>query len=665
MKLIKRFTALFSLVCSLFIVLAVSLSVSAANVTASVDFTTIAAKHSAYTDTWTYSDWTISGGANNNGGWAFVKMGGKSTNLSSYNKIYIASPVVASAGSKVEVSLYAGSVAKSGMSATIQIEVYSDAALTALVDSTSAQTVVKTAAVLSFEPNTVEYWPANSYYKVVFNCTNTSTTNGIVWLDGVSVYEYDAAAEASAQVEITGDTYTAVGDDATLIATVKNSTSAVEWKVSDENIALVDEDGVVTGVSMGTVTVTATLKDDPTVSDTFEVNVFPANNAELTIAQAIQVCEMTGNSNTVYNYSVTGVIESIDTAYDSSYGNISVTISDGTDSLKCFRLVGGEDLGIGDKIKVTGVLIDYNGSTPEFAAGCTYEAVADDTTVADLKESLNSIGAYMSLAYKYTSDLVAASPVTEFVAKDLGYANGVAVETVSSNNVSITFAQGSNSNNAPKYYSTGYAIRCYGGNTFTVEAAAISKIEMTFASGEGSNTITADSGEYADGVWTGEATSVTFTISGSSGHRRIATIAVTTAGETVVKEYSNVEFRLKCGVANEFADIETLLDGQEYTYGIYVATATKEQKFEITAETSVKDGVVYVVISLGDVLNNIDRVTDEFTIQAYVEYDGLTYMSESVKTYSVQSILQQYLNNEVAEVSKLVAELQSLGFEFE
>ena len=50
---------------------------------------------------------------------------------------------------------------------------------------------------------------------------------------------------------------------------------------------------------------------------------------------------------------------------------------------------------------------------------------------------------------------------------------------------------------------------------------------MTFASGEGSNAITTDVNTYSDGTWTGSATSVKFTVGGTSGHRRLASVAVT------------------------------------------------------------------------------------------------------------------------------------------
>ena len=107
------------------------------------------------------------------------------------------------------------------------------------------------------------------------------------------------------------------------------------------------------------------------------------------------------------------------------------------------------------------------------------------------------------------------------------YTNGEAIESYTGTNFTVTFAKGSNSN-APKYYTTGKAIRCYGSNTFTVSSEkTIIKIELTFGTGDGSNTITASSESYSNGTWTGSSENVTFAIGGTTGHRRIAGISVT------------------------------------------------------------------------------------------------------------------------------------------
>ena len=119
--------------------------------------------------------------------------------------------------------------------------------------------------------------------------------------------------------------------------------------------------------------------------------------------------------------------------------------------------------------------------------------------------------------------------VINWTASEQGYENGQAIDSVEfDSNVTARFYKGSN-NNPPKYYNTGTALRCYGGNFFTITTTSgtLTEITMTFSSGEGTNAITTDVGDYEDGTWTGSATSVTFSIGGTTGHRRIATFAIT------------------------------------------------------------------------------------------------------------------------------------------
>ena len=111
-----------------------------------------------------------------------------------------------------------------------------------------------------------------------------------------------------------------------------------------------------------------------------------------------------------------------------------------------------------------------------------------------------------------------------------GYANaqdfdGVVIDI--DDNVSIVFNKGTSSN-TPKYYNTGTAIRAYGGNNFVVSSTGtISSITLTFSSGEGSNAITTDEGTFQTPTWTGSSSEITFTVGGTSGHRRIKEVSVT------------------------------------------------------------------------------------------------------------------------------------------
>lgn len=111
-----------------------------------------------------------------------------------------------------------------------------------------------------------------------------------------------------------------------------------------------------------------------------------------------------------------------------------------------------------------------------------------------------------------------------------GYSNEQVMTSYTGTDFSVSFNKGTNSN-APKYYTSGTAIRAYGGNYFTVSSSkTIIGIVLTFGSSDGSNAITTNVGTYSNGSWSGSASAVTFTIGGSSGNRRLASITVTFAG---------------------------------------------------------------------------------------------------------------------------------------
>ena len=96
-----------------------------------------------------------------------------------------------------------------------------------------------------------------------------------------------------------------------------------------------------------------------------------------------------------------------------------------------------------------------------------------------------------------------------------------------SNGVSIVFEK-ANGNTAPKYYEP--AMRAYGGNTITVTAEGITQIVFDFATGDGSNAINPNVGDFSVNKWTGNADQVIFTIGGSSGNRRIHAMTVSRNG---------------------------------------------------------------------------------------------------------------------------------------
>lgn len=123
----------------------------------------------------------------------------------------------------------------------------------------------------------------------------------------------------------------------------------------------------------------------------------------------------------------------------------------------------------------------------------------------------------------------------------MGYENNTAVTTPiilgdgeGHGDATITLAKAQSSSNAPTYYTDGEAVRIYAGGTITIASSYnIKNVTFTFATGDGTNEITAHAGTYADGVWTENIESPTnnliLTIGGEAGqHRRIASIQVTT-----------------------------------------------------------------------------------------------------------------------------------------
>ena len=126
----------------------------------------------------------------------------------------------------------------------------------------------------------------------------------------------------------------------------------------------------------------------------------------------------------------------------------------------------------------------------------------------------------------------AAEVTIDFTAKN--YSGQQVEATVEQDGITVTFDKGSN-NNTPKYFANGTSIRLYGGGTMTVSSSQdITGIAITFGSSDGTNEITVNDGTYADGTWTGKATTVTFNVGGTKGNRRFQKLTITTGEAATV-----------------------------------------------------------------------------------------------------------------------------------
>ncbi len=122
-------------------------------------------------------------------------------------------------------------------------------------------------------------------------------------------------------------------------------------------------------------------QDEPVLAD-------PTNCAE-----AAEAALSVAADNELYNggkeYSITGYVTAIQTAYNSQFNNITFWMADAADGgkvLEAYRAVCESAEAaptVGDKVTVTGKLTKY-GSTPEFAQGCTYVIVEKSAPATNL-----------------------------------------------------------------------------------------------------------------------------------------------------------------------------------------------------------------------------------------------------------------------------------------
>ena len=157
--------------------------------TLSTGFDKKSAKHQPYTDSWKYGDFTIFGGANNNAGWTYMKMGGKKANLAKANPVYIETTnTVGFAVSKVVVKTNSGNLSKCGSVKSWSVIVYD--AEGNVVDTVLGKTMTKSKAEeFTFTASEGITWKAGYKYRVSFDLVNTTDTNGVVWIDDVTLYE--------------------------------------------------------------------------------------------------------------------------------------------------------------------------------------------------------------------------------------------------------------------------------------------------------------------------------------------------------------------------------------------------------------------------------------------------------------------------------------------
>lgn len=519
----------------------------------------------------------------------------------------------------------------------------------------------------------------------------SSLSGGQVRMDGLTITTASSDEDvASVSVAPESVAYAFIGNTVKLNATLENISGTTVWSSNNTDIATVDANGLVTAKAMGKVTIIATVGD---VKGSCDITVYPSNEETITISQAIEIAKMAGTAYSEVDYTIEGRIVSIE---NTQYGNFNLT--DGTNTLYIYGLYSAdgntrydalsEKPVAGDEVVIKGPLGQF-GSTNQMKNAKLIEFTHDEN-IDVIKGALNSVEAHMSIAYKYTVSpadsqvaTISEIDVTDTLNRALTGREGTSYASWSgkqSNSSAVWAGQSAGGNDSIQLRSS----NSNSGIVTTTSGGKVSKVIIAWNSNTsagrtldvyGKNTAytnptelyaTGDAAEGAQGTKLGSivmGTSTELEITGDyqfiglrsySGAMYIDSITVVWKTESNSSEdadvYSNVDFRLKCGIDNSIEELVDLPEGKTYTWGIEISDGTNSKCYAESDDVNfiIKDEtneINYVIISLGDVLTEIYKAKREFTVKAYVIYDGQTYYSSQVKTYSVASILSYYQTN--------------------
>ena len=158
--------------------------------------------------------------------------------------------------------------------------------------------------------------------------------------------------------------------------------ATIAWAVTGEGATLSDGNQLALTIptTAATVTLTATISVGATNdTKTFTLTLGPVVTApDATSAAAVVNAAFSLAENETLpggNYTLTGVISKVNTAYSEEYSNVTVTITVEEKEIECYRLkgTGADVIKAGDTITVTGKIKNYNGKV-EFDSGCTLDS---------------------------------------------------------------------------------------------------------------------------------------------------------------------------------------------------------------------------------------------------------------------------------------------------
>lgn len=341
------------------------------------------------------------------------------------------------------------------------MQVASDAGFSNVIETVELKSYKKTDFVFN-----VSAPQANLYYRLKFDLKKGSTKskkNGFVQINKVEYYE-DASNKTATSLSFAAPSYT-ISKDQTLqqLPTLKAgeqtlSGKTITWSSDNENVAIVDKNGTVTGVAAGKANITATFAGDEVYkTSTASYEIIVKGAPALSFPETSYTVEM---GDAFSEPTLQGLPTDVTAKYSSSNADVA-TVDEST-----------------GKVQIVGV-----GTT-------TIKAVSEAKDVYEAAEA----------SYELTVNR-ASSKVVTIDFSTFGYTPGQNVTEVSQDGIKLLLAKGSNYG-TPAWYSP--AVRMYKKSSLKITATSnIKKIEFVFDGTKTLKGVECTSGKYdeAKGLW--------------------------------------------------------------------------------------------------------------------------------------------------------------------
>ena len=419
--------------------------------------------------------------------------------------------------------------------------------------------------------------------------------------------------------------------------------------------------------------------EQPETPEEPETPVTPENpEGVITCAEAVAICEATGETATTETYTIRGYVTEIKEAYTDQYKNVSCWMADekgGGQVFLAFRVkpinAADQAVKVNDYIEVKGALVNYYGNTPETTAGGSMTIITAGEGGETPEEPETPVTPETPEgAIVFDADVDQGNAGTD--------SNNAAAYEVEKNGVTMTVSSGilGTFNNEVHY-------RIYKNQTLTLTSTVgnIVKVEFTCTAdgdtkyGPGGFTVT--EGEYghtggAVGTWTGSASEIVF--SASVNQVRASQVVVTIEGGATPTDVVNVK---DLAYADAYYIEE---DGFAYwEVQLYNVDEVAEEiilpimavGFEAKSKTALNGEYDLLLALYGTSVNEdtyeIEGVWNDETIPATLTIKNVdnegnysfvgTFVGEDGKTYKINTISNVYaLDDATEEVIELKEE---------